>query len=73
MEAEPDMLIETTIKHTGLPVRAESRVTLIGSMPKIGVVGISTWTRRLPVIVSVRRVIVWKEIGVFPADPIRAT
>jgi len=65
-------LIEATVKHTGLPVRDESNVTLIGSVPRIGVVPMSTWTRSTPE-ASTRRVIKLNGIDVFPTEPMRAT
>ncbi len=34
-------LVETTPKHTGCPVRAESRVTCMGNVPLMGVVSMS--------------------------------
>lgn len=64
--------IETTVKHTGLPARAESKLTLSGSGPKIGVVATSTWTRSMPE-ESTLRVMSWNESGVFPIDPRSAT
>ncbi len=63
---------ETTVIHTGLPARAESRVTFKGKVPEIGVVSISTWRRSIPE-GSVLRVTKLKEMGVFPAEPARAT
>jgi hypothetical protein len=65
-------LIETTVKHTGLPERAESKVTLSGIVPEIGVVTMSTWIRSMPE-ASTLRVISWNESGIFSTDPRTAT
>ena len=63
---------ETTVKHTGLPERAESIVTVTGRVPNTGDVGTSTWTRSIPE-ASILRVITLNGIDVFPTEPIRAT
>src|SRR3989344_1725771 len=63
---------ETTVKHTGLPERAESIVTVTGRVPNTGDVGTSTWTRSIPE-ASILRVITWNGSGVFPTEPRTAT
>ncbi len=71
--ARPDVtFVETTVKHTGLPERAESKVTVSGRVPAIGVVWISTRMRSMPE-ASVLRVIKLNGINVSPTEPIRAT
>ena len=64
--------MDTTVKHTGWPARAESNVTRSGSVPLTGVVAMSTCMRTAPE-ASVRRVINWNGTEVFPTDPISAT
>lgn len=69
----PEILIETTERHVGLPgPRDERSVTCIGTVPRIGVVAISTCTRRAPEGLM-RRVIRRRGVKVPPTDPPTAT
>ena len=69
----PGNVVTTIETQTGRPGPfAESKVTVIGKDPRIGVVATSTWIRRAPV-ASTCRLIWLRGMFVFPTVPITAT
>lgn len=65
-------LADTIVTHTEFPERAESKVTLTGRVPIIGVVWTKAWTRSVPA-ASILRDIRLNGICVFPTEAVRAT